>query len=306
MGKEYTIDLRFWVVALGFVYYVGRINLFGLVGNVATSSSAQSMTTAGTADMDPSSQHFVLDFKGASAEFLESKYKLIETFTEASKALNMELVTANCQINKASVKGVTCLGVFDKGQMAVQTWPGGNTMSVDVIQQGSDSILSSVSVLLNAFGVNADSKSENEDDDDKLSFWSVDYRGKAIDNRYTEAYSTVANSLVCKVKKILLEEVFEGKKLEIWEVMEIDQTVNHEDSIARNLQPGDQRWINNELGRPHLAIFLDGREAGTTDPEDLISEEIFVHPAMLSHENPKKIAIRKFYGQTFSFVPVFC
>ncbi|CAJ1942122.1 unnamed protein product [Cylindrotheca closterium] len=98
--------------------------------------------------------------------------------------------------------------------------------------------------------------------------------------------------MISKVKDVVLrDELQNGGVLEIWDVLDIDITINYEDAIAHNLQPGDPRWINNELAKPSRTAYLDGHAVVRTDAEQAFFQESFVHPALMALENPRMIAI---------------
>lgn len=315
MGKEYTIDVRLWVPVLALAFCLGRMDIFGGIMQQEQAGNNDSLlplspplpktATKTILNAEPSSQHFALDFKGASAEFLQSKDQLIQAIANASNIsktycltcnngtdIMMQLQTVSCQDLRSpplpTSSSISCLAVLDQGQISIHAWPANNALSVDVIHYyGSTSILPLVSKLKEAFGA------EKVDSNDAASFWSLDYRGQALENRYVESYWEVTNTMISKVKDIVLQEEWSGKRLEIWDLLDIDISVRYEDAIAHNLQPEDPRWINNELARPSRVAYLDGHSIVTTDPGIAFFQEVFVHPALLSHENPQKIAIRK-------------
>ncbi|KAL3941400.1 MAG: hypothetical protein SGBAC_004229 [Bacillariaceae sp.] len=312
MGKEYTIDVRLWLPVLALAFCLGRMDIFGGIIHVRLAGNNDSLLPFSVSpplpktatkkvlnsNTEPSSQHFALDFKGARADFLKSKDQLIQAIANVSndnKTLTtgtdtmMKLQTVSCQdLQSPPPTSISCLAVLDQGQISIHSWPANNALSVDVIRYGSTSILPLVSKLKEAFGANY---VDDDDSNDAASFWSLDYRGQALENRYVESYWEVTNTMISKVKDIVLQEEWSGKQLEIWDLLDIDISVRYEDAIAHNLQPEDPRWINNELARPSRVAYLDGHSIVTTDPEIALFQEVFVHPALLSHENPKKIAI---------------
>ncbi|CAJ1946152.1 unnamed protein product, partial [Cylindrotheca closterium] len=212
-NKEHTIDIRLWLAALALAFYLGRMMDHHKNNNDGSSLTspppppppitAATMRTTTTINVaEPSSQHFSLDFKGASTEFLQSKDELIQAISNASKLLNnMEVKSVRCQdlLMPSSNTVITCLAVLDQGQISIQAWPQRNVLSVDVIQYGSASILPAVSMLQAVFGVNT------TDNDDAVSFWSLDYRGQdSLDNRHVESYWEVTNTMISKVKDVVL------------------------------------------------------------------------------------------------------
>lgn len=269
-------------------------------------------------------QQFVMDFKGTPTEHLQSKDYLIESMTTAARVLDMELISAHCQ-DIVVMNSITCLAVLDQGQISIQAWPPSNVLSVDLIRVGSKSLISNVPALKQAFGVQANSSNNNnnnnsnengeqqqsDDDDDQVTFWSLDHRGEGIRDRYAQSHWETASSMVSKIKDLVLfleEKEGEGgeggtatptatsmetHQLEIWDMRDIDDSLEYQDAIEHNLQPGDPRWTNNALARTSRDVYLDGVPFATNFTANCIFREMLVHPALMTQENPKRVAIRK-------------
>ncbi|CAJ1943835.1 unnamed protein product, partial [Cylindrotheca closterium] len=95
--------------------------------------------------------------------------------------------------------------VLDQGQISIQAWSQQNVLLVDVIQYASASILPAVSMLQASFGVNTILTMMTLSP--SVSFWSLDYRGQdSLDNRYVESYWEVTNTMISKVKDVVLRD----------------------------------------------------------------------------------------------------
>jgi S-adenosylmethionine/arginine decarboxylase-like enzyme len=282
---ETLFDIRVWFAMLAIAFGFGRVDLTNTntpVNEIVPDATVTTCKSSDTALSEPFGQHLVLDVKGINADLLNSEDYLIKVITDAVDALDLHLTSCNCQ--KLSKTGISCLGVLDQAQISVQAWPKNGAIAVDLFTEGSEPLVPAVNVLKGVLSAEGD---------DVTSFWSIDYRGEAVNDRNTDLYHNSLNSMIAKGKNELLSMDINGQKLDIWEFLDIDSTVDHEDSIAYNLQPGDPRWTNNELARPIKAVYLNGRNILSNDMEDKPMLEVPVLPGMITQENPKHIAIGK-------------
>jgi S-adenosylmethionine/arginine decarboxylase-like enzyme len=282
---ETSIDIRVWFAMLAIAFGFGRVDLTKANTPVNVMVPDATITRGKSSDaalIEPFGQHLVLDVKGVDVDLLNSEDYLIKVITDAVDALDLHLMSCNCQ--KLSKTGISCLGVLDQAQISVQAWPKNGAIAVDLFTEGSKSLVPAANVLKGILNAEAD---------DVVSFWSVDYRGEAVNDRHTDLYHFSLNSMITKVKRELLTMDINGQKLDIWEFVEIDTTVSYEDSIAYNLQPGDPRWTNNDLAPAIKDVYLDGRSILTNDLENKPLLEVPVLNGMITQENPKQIAIGK-------------
>jgi S-adenosylmethionine/arginine decarboxylase-like enzyme len=282
---ETLIDIRVWFAMLVIAFGFGRVDLTKTntpVNEIVPDATITTCKSSDTALSEPFGQHLALDVKGIKADLLNSEDYLIKVITDAVDALDLHLMSCNCQ--KLSKTGISCLGVLDQAQISVQAWPKHGAIAVDLFTEGSKSLVPAANVLKGVL---------NAEGDNVTSFWSIDYRGEAVNDRHTDLYHFALNSMIAPVKKELLSMEINGQKLDIWEFVEIDDTVGHEDSIAYNLQPGDPRWTNNELARPEKECYLNGRFILSNDDESKQMLEAPVLTGMITQENPKQIAMGK-------------
>eukprot|EP00980_Cylindrotheca_fusiformis_P003865 scaffold858_cov123-Cylindrotheca_fusiformis.AAC.41 len=276
---EASIDIRLWFVALVIAFGFGRVDF---TKNRAPRNEDVPNAPPETCKSPDHAfgQHLSLDMKGISSSLLDSEDSLLKSISDAADMLGLNLISSSCQ--KLSMQQYSCIGALQKAQISVQTWPRSSAIAVDLFIEGSMSLVPAVDVLKKAL---------HADGDDIISFWSIDYRGESVNNRHTDLYHFSLNSMISKVKKELLSTEFNGHKLDIWELLDIDSTVTYEAAVAHNLQEGDPRWTNDELAPTIKDVYLDGQTIATNDEADSPSLEAFVHPGMMTQEHPKHIAI---------------
>jgi S-adenosylmethionine/arginine decarboxylase-like enzyme len=227
-----------------------------------------------------SGEHLVLDMKGVDKEFLESEERLVKAMEDTLTKLDRSLLSCNCHFPTKKI--ISCVGVLAGAHMSLYAWPEYGVIALDFFNEGPQSLIPAVDVMKDFFEIGQGVE----------SFWSVDYRGD--NEKYLQPLAgDVVNSLIGKVKKEILSVRTKNHQVDVWEIMDIDATIIYEDSIAHKLMPGDPRWLSNELARVVTDISIDGMNGLSNDSDSSLEREFEVLPALITHSNPKHIAIGK-------------
>ena len=94
----------------------------------------------------------------------------------------------------------------------------------------------------------------------------------------------------CTVKEQVVSTLTQHQRVDIWDIVGLEDTPTHEDVLRENLQPGDPRWLTSEIVKPDRYLFLDGIMQSDSDSTREYHEAM-VHPGMFTHPQPKNIGI---------------
>ena len=92
------------------------------------------------------------------------------------------------------------------------------------------------------------------------------------------------------VKKQIVSTESPFQRIDIWDILDVDDTPSHQDGIRHNLTADDPRWVTNEVASPERLLFLDGTLQSMSESEREYHEAL-VHPAMFAHPHPERVAI---------------
>jgi len=145
-----------------------------------------------------------------------------------------------------------------------------------------------------------DEEEEEEDDDDDgmKTYWSHKLRGYRSYENNTRAHyldnSDLADWLMIpldlKYKKEVVSVETPYQRIDIWDMIEHDDTPGWDEGLKFGLEAGDSRWMEDDLTFPERLLFLDGAYQTHNDSEHEC-HEAHVHPAMFTHPNPVHVAI---------------
>jgi hypothetical protein len=121
--------------------------------------------------------------------------------------------------------------------------------------------------------------------------WSIDERPSPLDqnlkHRILEEWKTIPGSRASSLEKIVLTNSNAAARLPL-------QTYSNA-WLANGLEvppPSIDIWTIEEVGRrPVTSLFLDGVIRATTGDAGIAHAEAFVHPALLSHPDPRRVAV---------------
>lgn len=191
--------------------------------------------------------------------------------------------------------GVSCVGVLLESHISFHTWPAEGVITLDLFTCGSKPLIPSVQVMKDLFGIG----------DDIVLQWSHELRGfrppsnnddenplaTRIDHN-SDLSRIVWSPIDCPVKEQIVSKVTKYQRVDIWDVVSLEETPSHEDAVRAKLQPDDPRWQSWELVNPDRMLFLNGvMQSDTHSNRDY--HEAMVHPGMFSHPKPERVAISK-------------
>ena len=210
-----------------------------------------------TEDHQPAGQHLLVDIKNVESAFLDSEERLAAAMVEAVKAVGLTMLSYHC--HKLHPEGVSCVGVLLESHISFHTWPGDGVITLDLFTCGNiPLIVPAIPKLEELFGVGGN----------PVTQWSHELRGFRetpdikvpyhLDNDSdlgVWVYSPLAEA---KIKRNVVTVKSPYQQIDIWDILEVEDTPSHEDAKRHNLQEGDPRYTTPEIATPDRLLFLDG------------------------------------------------
>jgi S-adenosylmethionine decarboxylase proenzyme len=206
----------------------------------------------------PAGQHLLVDIKNIEAAFLNSESRLAQAMVDVVKAGGLTLLSYHC--HSLLPAGVSCVGVLLESHISFHTWPDEGVITLDLFTCGSSPLLPVVPVIEELFGI------PRSPDEKVITLWAHELRGfrhqemrksHYLDDQSDLAYY-VTSPLDMHVKRQIVSTKSPYQQIDIWDVMDIDDTPTYEDGLLHNLTEGDPRWLTNEVASPERLLFLDG------------------------------------------------
>jgi S-adenosylmethionine decarboxylase proenzyme len=207
---------------------------------------------------------------------LDSEERLSQAMVNTVTAAGLTMLSYHC--HKLIPKGVSCVGVLLESHISFHTWPDEGVITLDLFTCGSNPLIPVVPTIQKLFGI-------PKDKDTNIQMqWSHELRGFRS--------QMIWPPIGCVIKEQVASTLTKYQRVDIWDVVGLEETPSHADALRHDLQPGDPRWTSSEIVSPTRHLFLDGVLQSETSSQAEYHEAL-VHPGMFSHPHPKKVAISK-------------
>jgi S-adenosylmethionine decarboxylase proenzyme len=235
-----------------------------------------------------------VDIKGIEAAFLDSEERLANAMVETVKSAALTMLSYHC--HKLIPMGVSCVGVLLESHISFHTWPDEGVITLDLFTCGSNPLIPTIPTIKRLFGI-------PRANDKIVTQWSHELRGfrsHKVPNQENQNYALLDHNsdlsqmiwspMDCVYKEQVYSGLTEFQRVDVWDVVSLEDQPSQDDVIHAKLEPSDERWTTNELVKPTRYLFLDGvlQSDNTTHKE---YHEALVHPAMFAHASPKHVAI---------------
>lgn len=240
----------------------------------------------------PAGQHLLVDIKDVDSNFLNSEERLATAMIEVINESKLTLLSYHC--HSLVPIGVSCAGVLLESHVAFHTWPAEGVITMDVFTCGGGLLVPMLPSLYRLFGIpNEKTSYDDDEEDDDMSppeptmLWSHKLRG--FREGFAPGYVRSTNPLDGSLGRYVLGKLDFDTKRPLLSTPTNYQSVNIYE--VANLV-SKSRDVNNDgiRGDPDKILFLDGIIQSTLYGDAPYHESI-VHPAMLVHPNPQRIAI---------------
>lgn len=244
---------------------------------------------------EPAGQHLLVDIKGIEADFLDSEERLAKAMVDTVNHAGLTMLSYHC--HKLIPKGVSCVGVLLESHISFHTWPDEGVITLDLFTCGNNPLVPVVSTIQELFGIpRVNDKIEMQWSHELRGFRNKDKVADGSNDNYavldhnSDLSQMVWSPIDCPVKDQIVSTLTNYQRVDIWDIVGLEETPSHEDALKHNLQPGDPRWNTAEIVSPHRMLFLDGILQSESSSQKEYHEAL-VHPGMFSHPNPKRVAI---------------
>ena len=192
--------------------------------------------------------------------------------------------------------GVSCAGVLLESHVAFHTWPNEGVISMDLFTCGSGKLIPTLPSIQELFGV----KATDEDAEEPTMLWSHKLRGfrEEFESEYNFALNPLDSDLGSEIlgdhdmdikNPVVSSATTDFQTVDVYEVLDprTRRLSNYQKSLKDD---GSYESLHPELFAPDLVLLLDGRIQSTRYGDAPYHESI-VHPAMITHPNPKRVAV---------------
>lgn len=249
----------------------------------------------------PAGQHLLVDIKDVDSNFLNSEERLAKAMIQLTEETKLTLLSYHC--HTLVPIGVSCAGVLLESHVAFHTWPLEGVITLDLFTCGGGLLIPSLPSIQELFGVpQVPGPDENEEDMPvPTMLWSHKLRGfrEGFAPGYVRSKNPLDGSLGRYVlgkldfdmKRPLLSTKTDIQSVNIYEVMEPKSrdANSYHMSLLNNRESTYESTYPESFG-PDKILFLDGIIQSTLYGDAPYHESI-VHPAMITHRDPKRVAI---------------
>ena len=248
----------------------------------------------------PAGQHLLVDIKDVDSKFLNSEERLAKAMIELTEETKLTLLSYHC--HTIVPIGVSCAGVLLESHVAFHTWPLEGVITLDLFTCGGGLLIPSLPSIEKLFGVPQEpGPGESvEDMPQPTMLWSHKLRGfrEGFAPGYVRSTNPLDGSLGryvlgkldFDIKRPLLSTKTAVQSVNIYEVMEPkSRDANAYHMSLMNDEESYESTYPESFG-PDKVLFLDGIIQSTLYGDAPYHESI-VHPAMITHVNPRRVAI---------------
>jgi len=247
----------------------------------------------------PAGQHLLVDIKDVDSAFLNSEERLATAMVELISVSKLTLLSYHC--HSLVPIGVSCAGVLLESHVAFHTWPEEGVITMDLFTCGGGLLIPVIPDIEKLFGVRRTPAEDEDEQDipDPTMVWSHKLRG--FREGFAPGYDADRNPLDSDLGRFVLGKMDLDVKEELVSEKTMFQQVDVYDVMypnARSMESyhksqsddGSYEASNPEQFGPDRVLFLDGVIQSTLYGDAPYHESI-VHPAMITHPNPKRVAI---------------
>lgn len=251
----------------------------------------------------PAGQHLLVDIKDVDSNFLNSEERLATAMIELINESKLTLLSYHC--HSLVPIGVSCAGVLLESHVAFHTWPLEGVITMDLFTCGGGLLIPTLPAIEKLFGVPSEERNDEDEGDvpQPTMLWSHKLRGfrEGFAPGYVRSTNPLDGSLGryvlgkldFDIKHPLLSTKTAYQSVNIYEVMEpTSRNVNsyHKSLRADEVEERSYESTHPEHFGPDKVLFLDGILQSTLFGDAPYHESI-VHPAMITHNNPNRVAI---------------
>mmetsp|Transcript_5671 Transcript_5671/g.11995 ORF Transcript_5671/g.11995 Transcript_5671/m.11995 type:complete len:649 (+) Transcript_5671:156-2102(+) len=242
----------------------------------------------------------LVDIKNVNSNFLNSEERLKKAMIALLAENDFEPVSYYCRSRNHA--GYSCHGHFDEAVMNLYTFPFNGVISLDLLTRDEEDLISFLEKIEGVFAIPEEKIHQlDEDYPPPQMTWTHKLRNFrhefGVEDYHEGGKSVVEGELT---QDILSQPGFEMKKqlafvetkyqnVHFYEAINtrFRSVASYEKSLSKD---GSYESLHPELFRQDKIVFLDGDSQSSLYGEAVYHEGL-VHAAMLTHPNPKRVAI---------------
>lgn len=246
-----------------------------------------------SANYQPAGQHLLVDIKNVDGLFLNSEARLAQAMVDLVSNSGLTMLSYHCHALEPI--GVSCVGVLLESHVSFHTWPMEGVITFDLFTCGPKSLLPSLQTVKDLFGVPRKVAITGGSVEAPHVQWSYKLRGFRRDEsgvnpeETTDMNQFLLGWMEYDLKEQVADVDTDFQNVQIYQI--IDPRFRGLDAYKRSLS-GDASYeaSHPELFQPDRIVYLDHIMQSRLFGEAAYHEAL-VHPALLSHSNPKRVAI---------------
>jgi spermidine synthase len=243
-------------------------------------------------DIIPGRQ-LLVDIENVDALFLDSKHLLrraIISYLDERK-INDILFQPECA---STSNGLFCYAMLrNGGRITLDTWPLRGTISITIMINDSDeTLISDLQIIEHVFGIPRKRSRFGPQVQEPFLRWATKTRGffeKLQNVEEVDIKSYITSPLDWPYKKRVASIETKYQTIEIYDMLH-PRLGSMETYTNMKNNPNSYEAINHHLFRPDRLVYLDGVLQSRFFGEAAY-HEVLVHPALLAHPNPRRVAI---------------
>jgi S-adenosylmethionine decarboxylase proenzyme len=245
----------------------------------------------------PRGQHLLVDIKNVDGAFLNSEERLASAMLNLTKQSELTLLSYHC--HGLEPMGVTCVGVLLESHVSFHTWPIPGVITLDLFTCGPKSLIPLISVIEELFAIPQKSNNDTSSISPPRLIWShknrgFDFGGVPSNPENVEHQVFLLGWKEYDMKKRIAMEKTALQTFQVYDV--IDTRFNNIETYEKSLQQqsndggGSYESQNPQFFAPERILYLDDVMQSRRHGLEAYHEAL-VHPAMLAHPHPQRVAI---------------
>jgi len=248
---------------------------------------------------EPYGQHFIIDIGNVDEGFLNSVERLAWAMVKLVEETDLTMLSYTC--HALDPMGVSCVGtLYESGHVSFHTWPVEGVITLDLMACGCDQQLRHLAgTFQKLFGI---PKESGDDVRPPRAIWMLKNRGFSQRSSSSSPLTAThpdalerSHFLTGWMEFDMKEEVaYEDTGLQTIEVFDVIQPrFRSLESYRKSLSGNDKESyeaLHPELFRPDRMVYVNNELQSRRYGEAAYHESL-VHPAMLAHPHPRRVAI---------------
>mmetsp|Transcript_21615 Transcript_21615/g.45472 ORF Transcript_21615/g.45472 Transcript_21615/m.45472 type:complete len:739 (-) Transcript_21615:48-2264(-) len=255
-------------------------------------------------DSLPAGFYLMIDARKVNESFLNSHDRLQTIITDLLKTHGFEsLLSYHCHLRDPT-SGVSCFGLLPHSHFSLHAFPQDSVLFFDFFSKGELDLYPLYEDIKDMLYGNLDQVDEKKPEinfPDVKVLWAQFMRGfregfsddydvskHPIDGELTNDIYAAKNDFIIKNRLVSLKTKFQ--QVDIFKTLPDFHGITHKTHVKSLSNDGSYESRNKELFMANKEVYLDG-DVQSSSYGEVQYHEALVHPAMITHPNPNRVAI---------------